>query len=76
MHAAVGDEPEQVQPPARAARRPPRSTSFSKNEPSSIASSMRSEVLPHDRAGAEVEVADLGVAHLAVGQPDGAARRR
>ena len=31
------------------------------------------EVLAHDRAGAEVEVTDLGVAHLALGQPDGPA---
>src|SRR5204862_1759553 len=30
------------------------------------------QVLAHDRAGAEVEVADLGVAHLPLGQPDGA----
>jgi hypothetical protein len=30
------------------------------------------EVLLHHRAGAEVEVADLAVAHLALGQPDGA----
>ena len=29
------------------------------------------QVLPDDRARAEVEVADLGVAHLAFGQPDG-----
>ena len=31
------------------------------------------QVLADDRAGAEVEVADLGVAHLPVGQPDGRA---
>ena len=34
------------------------------------------QVLLDDRARAEVQVADLGVAHLAVGQADGAARRR
>ncbi len=33
---------------------------------------MRGEVLAHDRAGAQVEVTDLGVAHLPLGQPDGA----
>ena len=33
------------------------------------------EVLRHDRAGAEVEVADLGVAHLPGGQPDRLAAR-
>ena len=31
------------------------------------------QVLHHDAAGAEVEVADLGVAHLPLGQPDGPA---
>ena len=33
------------------------------------------EVLRHDRAGAEVEVADLGVAHLPGREPDGLALR-
>ena len=34
------------------------------------------QVLADDRAGAEVEVADLGVAHLPLGQPDRAAAGR
>ena len=34
------------------------------------------EVLRDDASGADVEVADLGVAHLAVGQPHGAPRAR
>ena len=39
------------------------------------------QLLHHDAAGADVQVADLGIAHLAVGQPDieagrGAARVR
>ena len=32
------------------------------------------QVLHHDAAGADVEMADLGIAHLAVGQADVAAR--
>jgi len=34
------------------------------------------EVLRHHAAGAEVQVAHLGVAHLSLGEPDGAAARR
>ena len=39
VHAAVGDESEQVHPPPRcfARRNAPRSASFSENDPSSIA---------------------------------------
>ena len=58
-----------------ASRSASRMTSFSASEPSSTALSMRSEVLRDDRAGAEVEVADLGVAHLPRRQSDRLAAR-
>ena len=77
VHAAVGDEPEQVQPAGLARRRAGGAQHrFSANEPSATASSIRVRSWRDDRAGAEVEVADLGVAHLAVGQADGAAAGR
>ena len=77
VHPAARHQPEQVQPPvlradgAGVAQHPvleERAVVDRIVDPR--------EVLAHDLAGAEVEVADLGVAHLAVGQADGAARRR
>ena len=47
-----------------------RRVSFSASEPSATARVDAREVLRHDRARAEVEMADLGVAHLALGQAD------
>ena len=79
VDAAVGDEADQVQAPARrfAARaQAARSASFSKKLPSATRVVDPGQVLLDDRAGAEVEVADLGVAHLPVGQADVAARGR
>ena len=73
VHAAVGDEAHQVQPPARAVsgRRAGRAQRLVLEE-----AAVRDrivdpgQVLLDDRAGAEVHVADLRVAHLAVGQAD------
>ena len=56
-----------------ASRSASRSTSFSASEPSSTASSMRARSCGTIAPGAEVEVADLGVAHLPGGQADGLA---
>ncbi len=76
VHAAVGDEAEQVQAPARAVAGP-----LAGGEQRLVLEEAAvgdrvvdpGQVLLDDRAGAEVEVADLGVAHLAVGQADVAA---
>ena len=46
------------------------STGFSKSEPSSIGEVDARELLVDDAPGADVEVPDLGVAHLSLGQPD------
>ena len=76
VDAAVGDQAEQVEAAARAVRGPARrrraATSLSKKVPSAIGVVDPGQVLLDDRAGAEVQVADLGVAHL----PDRAGRRR
>ena len=65
--------------PIRCTRSAPRSAarsvSFSASVPSRDRGVDPREVLRDDRAGAEVEVADLGVAHLPLGQPDGLALR-
>ena len=52
------------------------SAGFSKNEPSAIARFTRIEVLEEDAPGADRQVADLGVPHLARRQADGLARGR
>ena len=70
--------PDQVQPPAgarRAAAQAASSASFSKKRAVGDRVVDPGQVLLDDRAGAEVEVADLGVAHLPVGQADVAAAR-
>jgi hypothetical protein len=67
VHAAVGDEPEQVH--ALGARERRAQHRLAASVPSATASSIRVRSCAR-RAGAEVEVTDLGVAHLAVGQPD------
>ena len=78
VHAAAGDQAHEVQAAALARRpwrRPARRTRFSKKLPSSIAEVDAREVLVDDAAGADVEVADLGVAHLARRQAHGRAGR-
>ncbi len=73
VHAAVGDEAEQVQSPARALARPlacrRQRLVF---EEAAVGDRVvdPGQVLLDDRAGAEVEVADLGIAHLPIGQAD------
>ena len=52
------------------------STAFSKNAPDATSSAIRTRSWRTTRPGAEVEVADLGVPQLPVGQADGAAGRR
>ena len=74
VHAAVADSP--IRCTRSAPRIASRSTSFSASEPSRDRLVDARQVLLDDRAGAEVEVADLAVAHLPLGQPDGRARRR
>ena len=79
VDAAVGDQAEQVQAPARAA-----AGALAGGEQRLVLEEAAvgdrvvdpGQVLLDDRAGAEVEVADLGVAHLAVGQADVAALGR
>ena len=46
-------------------RRPRGTPAARRSEPSAMAASMRGQVLEHRAAGTEVQVADLGVAHLA-----------
>ena len=71
VHAAVRDESHQVEAPGLAAGRARRAQHLVLGE-----RAVRDrvvdprQVLPDDRAGAEVEVADLGVPHLAVREPD------
>ena len=60
-------------PRARARSNAPTSASFSKNEPSRIARVHALQVLEEDPAGADRQVADLGVPHLPLRQPDGLA---
>ncbi len=76
VDAAVGDEAEQVQAPARAVAGAlaglQQRLVF---EEAAVGDGVvdPGQVLLDDRAGAEVEVADLRVAHLPVGEPDVAA---
>ena len=73
VDAAVGDQPEQVQPPARAFARAraggDQRLVFVEGAVGDRAVDA-GQVLPDDRSGAEVQVADLGVAHLADRQAD------
>ena len=72
VDAAVGDQAEQVQPAARAVAAP-----LAGGEQGLVLEEAAvgdrvvdpGQVLLDDRAGAEVEVADLGVAHLPSGRP-------
>ena len=74
VHAAVADQPDQVHALVVAQR----GLQHLVVEQRAVLDRLVDprEVLLDDRAGAEVEVADLGVAHLALGQPDGARRTR
>ena len=69
VHAAVGDQPDDVDPLGRrrARRAAPRCAA---SDPSCTARSIRVRSCITTLPGAEVEMADLGVAHLALGQPD------
>ena len=76
VDAAVGDQPQQVQAPARAAAGVLAGGQQRRVlEEAAVGDRVvdPGQVLLDDRAGAEVEVADLGVAHLAVGEADVAA---
>jgi hypothetical protein len=56
--------------PAFAAAQAARSSALVKKLPSSMAASMRVQVLVDDPTGAEIHVPDFGVAHLPVRQAD------
>ncbi len=71
VHAAVGDQADQVQPLRVGHRR--REHLVLRQRAVLHRRVDAGEVLRDDRARAEVEVADLGVAHLARGQADGLA---
>ena len=68
VHAAVGDEPDQVHVARRRAKAA-RSTSLRGQRAVGDRVVDAHQILAHDRAGAEVQVADLAVAHLPFGQP-------
>ena len=68
VHAALGDEPDQVHAVGAAQRRPQRLALAERAVAHGGVDPQ--QVLRHDRARAEVEVADLRVAHLARGQAD------
>ena len=70
VHAAVGDEPDQVHALGARERRPQHLVLGERPVLDRVVDAR--QVLTDDRAGAEVEVPDLRVAHLPVGQPDGA----
>ena len=69
VHAAVGDEPDQVHALGASLQRRLQHLVLGQRAVLDRRVDAR-EVLRDDRAGAEVEVADLGVAHLPLGQPD------
>ncbi len=70
VDATVGDEPDQVDALGAGERVVDRNVLG--QDPVEDGVIDAGEVLAHDRAGAEVEVTDLGVAHLPLGQPNGA----
>ncbi len=73
VHAAVGHEPDQVDPLGAGEGA---TEDLIRAELAVLDREVDpGEVLHDHRAGAEVEVADLGVAHLALGQADGAPAR-
>ena len=75
-HAAVRDEPEQVHVPAALTRALERADERRVLEEGAVANRdvHALEVLEEDPPGADREVADLGVAHLSLRQPDRLAR--
>ncbi len=70
VHAAVGDQPDQVHTLRAGERVHDRGVLAQHPVEHGVVDTR--EVLADDSAGAEVEVADLGVAHLALGEPHGA----
>ena len=73
VDAPVRNQPDQVQATAGALDRPPAGTDQGLVvEEGSVGDRVvdPGEVLGNDRSGAEVEVTDLGVAHLSLGQTD------
>jgi hypothetical protein len=74
VHAAVGDEADQVHPRGALQRRQQHLVATERLDPGGLVD--QRQVLLHDRSGAEVHMADLGVAHLPVGQSDGGAAGR
>ncbi len=77
VDAAVADETHQVQGSARRAQGGAQLHERGETEELPRRHRLRDpdDVLRHDATGAEIEVADLAVAHLALGQPDGEAGR-
>ena len=77
VDAAVGDEPEQVDVSPALLRAPERGDERLVLEEAAVLDRAVDplEVLVEDAAGADRQVADLGVAHLPGGQADGLARR-
>ena len=75
MHAAVRHQPDQVHAAQRPST-PSRSTSFDAKLAVADGLVDPGQVLHHDRAGPEVQVTDLGVAHLARRAARPRARRR
>ena len=76
VHAAVGDEAQQVQRGASSHRLRERVLEHAVGEERAILDGLGDarEVLVNDAAGADVQVPDLGVAHLARRQPHGRPR--
>src|SRR3954465_4498426 len=74
VHAAVGDEADEVHA-RRVLHRGPQDVVLGERPVLDGLADAREVLLDH-RAGAEVEVPDLRVAHLALGEPDGRPPRR
>ena len=89
VNAAVGDQPQQVHPLRPCHRRAQHVVLCEPSLPASRAAPARAllraprdrlvdahQVLRHDRACAQVQVADLRVAHLSLGEANGGAARQ
>ncbi len=72
MHAAIGEQTEQMQPAAAGAGVLHGVDQHGMREEFAVLDHQLDarDVHVHDAPGADIEVADLAVAHLAVGQPD------
>ncbi len=75
VHAAVGDEPRDVQhtAPAASGRERRLQRGVARERPVGHRIADAHQVLGDDAPRADVEMPDLGVAHLPLGQPDGTA---